>query len=67
MNSAKERDDFEAYDKQHNIRKTMIAALKENFSHLDMTYSIGGQISFDVFPTGTSWSLYFGYVEAPTR
>jgi hypothetical protein len=32
----------------------MIAALKEKFGHLGLTYSIGGQISFDVFPTGSS-------------
>jgi hypothetical protein len=32
----------------------MIAALKEKFGHLGLTYSIGGQISFDVFPTGES-------------
>jgi phosphomannomutase len=30
----------------------MIQALKKEFPHLKMTYSIGGQISFDVFPEG---------------
>jgi len=35
----------------------MIAALKEKFGHLGLTYSIGGQISFDVFPTGQLPSL----------
>jgi phosphomannomutase len=30
----------------------MVLAFKERFSHLGLTYSIGGQISFDVFPTG---------------
>jgi Eukaryotic phosphomannomutase len=29
----------------------MIAALREEFKHLDLTYPIGGQISFDLFPT----------------
>ncbi|KAI8810925.1 phosphomannomutase [Cladochytrium replicatum] len=47
-----ERDAFEVYDKEHNIRNYLVNALKENFAHLDLTYSIGGQISFDVFPTG---------------
>ena len=28
----------------------MVAKLKEEFADLDLTYSIGGQISFDVFP-----------------
>ncbi|KAJ3075585.1 Phosphomannomutase [Quaeritorhiza haematococci] len=47
-----ERCDFEKYDKEHNIRPKMVEVLKENFADLDLTYSIGGQISFDVFPTG---------------
>lgn len=25
-------------------------ALRKEFAHLDLTFSIGGQISFDVFP-----------------
>jgi len=47
-----ERDDFERYDKIHNIRRNMIEALKIEFPDIGLTYSIGGQISFDVFPTG---------------
>ena len=31
-------------------RKAFIAKLKKEFADLDLTYSIGGQISFDVFP-----------------
>lgn len=30
--------------------KTMVAKLKEEFADYGLTYSIGGQISFDVFP-----------------
>jgi phosphomannomutase len=30
----------------------MIAAMQEKFGHLKLKYSIGGQISFDVFPEG---------------
>jgi phosphomannomutase len=30
----------------------MVAMLKAEFADYDLTYSIGGQISFDVFPTG---------------
>ncbi|KNC99132.1 phosphomannomutase [Spizellomyces punctatus DAOM BR117] len=47
-----ERDEYEVYDKQHKIREKFVEALKTNFSNLSLTYSIGGQISFDVFPTG---------------
>ncbi|KAI0977971.1 hypothetical protein GJ496_012006 [Pomphorhynchus laevis] len=50
--SKEERDIFEAYDKVHQIRKNMIQSMTEEFSHLDIVYSIGGQISFDVFPRG---------------
>ena len=28
----------------------MVGVLREKFAHLGLTYSIGGQISFDVFP-----------------
>ncbi|KAI1828446.1 eukaryotic phosphomannomutase [Xylaria intraflava] len=48
----KERLDFEKYDREHGIRPVFIEKLKERFPNLDLTYSIGGQLSFDVFPTG---------------
>merc|ERR1712046_39874 len=50
--SQEERDAFEEYDKIHNIRKTMVAKLKEEFADMGIEISIGGQISFDVFPSG---------------
>jgi len=50
--SQSERDDFGRYDLEHNIRPTMIEALKRQFPEYGLTYSIGGQISFDVFPNG---------------
>ncbi|ODV96479.1 hypothetical protein PACTADRAFT_49817 [Pachysolen tannophilus NRRL Y-2460] len=50
--STQERADFEKFDKESGVRKTMVQALKKNFADLGLTYSIGGQISFDVFPTG---------------
>ena len=48
--SQAERDEFEAYDAQHKVRATMIAALQAKFPDYNLKYSIGGQISFDVFP-----------------
>merc|ERR1712160_216048 len=30
----------------------MVAAMKTEFADLNMTYSVGGQISFDLFPNG---------------
>jgi phosphomannomutase len=50
--SKAERNDYEKFDLEHNIRKDMISALQTKFAHLNLKYSVGGQISFDVFPTG---------------
>ncbi|KAL2456207.1 Phosphomannomutase [Abeliophyllum distichum] len=50
--SQEERDEFEKYDKVHNIRSKMVSVLREKFAHFNLTFSIGGQISFDVFPQG---------------
>ncbi|KAL6425740.1 hypothetical protein ACFW04_009667 [Cataglyphis niger] len=48
----KEREQFFEYDSEHHIREKFIQALKKEFPDLALTYSIGGQISFDVFPIG---------------
>ncbi|WFD29279.1 phosphomannomutase [Malassezia sp. CBS 17886] len=50
--STQERNDFEAFDKTHRIRAQFVDALKAEFPDYGLTYSIGGQISFDVFPSG---------------
>ncbi|WFD02863.1 phosphomannomutase [Malassezia obtusa] len=52
-----ERLDFQEYDKQHNIRRDFVETLKKEFPDYGLTYSIGGQISFDVFPDG--WDKTF--------
>lgn len=50
--SREERNLFHTYDNENQVRLKMINALKKEFSNVDLTYSIGGQISFDVFPKG---------------
>ena len=55
--SKQERNEFEEYDKEANVRKTMVAALQAEFPDLNLHISIGGQISFDVFPKG--WDKSF--------
>lgn len=50
--SIQERIDFEKYDKEHGIRGDMVAKLEREFLHLGLTFAIGGQISFDIFPKG---------------
>lgn len=62
--SIQERHDFEAYDKVHNVRTDMVKALKRQFPDLAVTYSIGGQISFDVFPTGWDKTYCLKHIEA---
>jgi phosphomannomutase len=65
--STQERNDYEAYDKQHHIRTTMIAELKKAFPDIGLTYSVGGQISFDVFPTGWDKTYCLRHIEADTK
>ncbi|KAK9471072.1 eukaryotic phosphomannomutase [Dipodascopsis tothii] len=61
--STAERNEFEAYDKEHKIRETLVSKLKAEFSDLALTYSIGGQISFDVFPTGWDKTYCLQHIE----
>lgn len=55
--SREERDEFEEFDKTANVRKNFVDALKRLFDENDLTFSVGGQISFDVFPKG--WDKSF--------
>ncbi|KAM0471465.1 hypothetical protein ACHAPX_009378 [Trichoderma viride] len=61
--STKERNEFEAYDKDAKVREKFVAALKEKFGNLGLTFSIGGQISFDVFPTGWDKTYCLNHLE----
>ncbi|KAI5181870.1 phosphomannomutase [Nematocida sp. AWRm80] len=45
-----ERKEFCEYDKQHKVRENIVQAIKGEFPHL--TFSIGGEISIDIFPSG---------------
>jgi len=60
--SREERNEFEKFDLANDIRKTMVAKMKEEFADLNMTYSIGGQISFDVFPQGWDKTYCLNYL-----
>lgn len=61
--SQEERDDFEKFDEVHKIRSKMVSILREKFKHLNLTFSIGGQISFDVFPQGWDKTYCLQYLE----
>ncbi|KAL8811429.1 MAG: hypothetical protein Q9200_001808 [Gallowayella weberi] len=58
-----ERLAFNKYDQEHRIREKFVAALQAQFPDFGLTYSIGGQISFDVFPTGWDKTYCLRYVE----
>ncbi|WFD21892.1 phosphomannomutase [Malassezia equina] len=65
--SVQERHEFEQFDKQHNIRSTFVEALKKQFPDYGLTYSIGGQISFDVFPAGWDKTYALRHVDEKGR
>eukprot|EP00013_Stygamoeba_regulata_P010332 CAMPEP_0177685420 /NCGR_PEP_ID=MMETSP0447-20121125/33029_1 /TAXON_ID=0 /ORGANISM="Stygamoeba regulata, Strain BSH-02190019" /LENGTH=249 /DNA_ID=CAMNT_0019195481 /DNA_START=46 /DNA_END=795 /DNA_ORIENTATION=- len=50
--SQEERIAFNEYDKIHKVREKMVAAMQERFAGWNLRFSIGGQISFDLFPVG---------------
>ncbi|MES1908849.1 MAG: hypothetical protein MHM6MM_001702 [Cercozoa sp. M6MM] len=47
-----ERMEFYAFDQEAKVRAKFIKILQEEFADLELKFSIGGQISFDVFPQG---------------
>ncbi|ORX68262.1 sec53p [Linderina pennispora] len=47
-----ERNNYEKFDLEHKIREKFVEALEKEFPDYGLKYSIGGQISFDVFPIG---------------
>ncbi|RSH94848.1 Phosphomannomutase [Saitozyma podzolica] len=60
--SQEEREAFFAYDKIHNIRPKMVEALRKEFDYMGLTFSIGGEISFDVFPRGWDKTYALGRI-----
>ncbi|KAF4630130.1 hypothetical protein G7Y89_g8012 [Cudoniella acicularis] len=61
--SQAEREAFNAYDNEHKVRETLVGILREKFSDYGLTFSIGGQISFDVFPKGWDKTYCLGHLE----
>lgn len=62
-----ERLSFNKYDNEHHVRENMIKALRKEFADIDLTYSIGGQISFDVFPHGWDKTYALRHVTKPGK
>lgn len=63
--SKEERQKFHEFDNVHQVRKKMIDDLRREFSEVDLTYAIGGMISFDVYPNG--WDKSFCLSRIPER
>ncbi|KAJ9668821.1 Phosphomannomutase 1 [Coniosporium apollinis] len=62
--SVKERNEYEKFDLKTGVRREFVEALKREFPDYGLTYSIGGQISFDVFPTGWDKTYCLQHIEA---
>jgi len=61
--SQEERDAFEKFDNVSGLRKKFVSALEKEFADLNLKFSIGGQISFDVFPQGWDKTYALRFVE----
>ncbi|KAI0788776.1 eukaryotic phosphomannomutase [Abortiporus biennis] len=61
--SNEERHEFEAYDKKTGVRAAFVKVLREKFADYGLSFSIGGQISFDVFPKGWDKTYCLRHVE----
>jgi len=61
--SREERNAYEEFDMANNIRKDMVAVMQEKFKDLNLKFSIGGQISFDVFPEGWDKTYCLRFIE----
>ena len=61
--SIAERIEFLKYDQVHGLRAAFVKVLEEKFASYNLTFSIGGQISFDVFPNGWDKTYALRHVE----
>uniref|UniRef100_A0A3Q3X862 Phosphomannomutase n=1 Tax=Mola mola TaxID=94237 RepID=A0A3Q3X862_MOLML len=58
-----ERKEFYKLDQDEKIREKFVSVLKEEFKAKGLSFSIGGQTSFDVFPDGWDKRFCLGTVE----
>ncbi|KAF9363442.1 Phosphomannomutase [Mortierella sp. NVP85] len=58
-----ERIEFEKFDLEHKLREKFVAALQNEFPDYGLTFAIGGQISFDVFPNGWDKTYCLRHIE----
>ncbi|PVU85444.1 hypothetical protein BB560_007019 [Smittium megazygosporum] len=58
-----ERKEYEKFDLEHDIRKNFVQNLKDNFPDYGLQFSIGGEISFDIFPVGWDKTFCLKFLE----
>ncbi|XP_061628092.1 phosphomannomutase 2 isoform X1 [Phyllopteryx taeniolatus] len=61
--TVEERKEFYELDQREKIREKFVSVLKERFKGKGLSFSIGGQISFDVFPDGWDKRYCLGIIE----
>ena len=62
--SQAERDAFGKYDDKHNVRKKLVAHFEKKYGEkFGLKFSIGGQISIDVFPIGWDKTFCLQFLE----
>jgi len=62
--SQSEREQFAEFDAKHQVREQFVASLKKEFGpEFGLNFSIGGQISFDVFPIGWDKTFCLKYLD----
>ncbi|XP_062334280.1 phosphomannomutase 2 [Osmerus eperlanus] len=62
--SQEERIEFYELDKKERIRDKFVSVLREEFKGKGLAFSIGGQISFDVFPEGWDKRYCLGLLDS---
>ncbi|SBT85684.1 haloacid dehalogenase-like hydrolase, putative [Plasmodium malariae] len=61
--SQEEREEFCAYNLEKDVIKTFRLNLMNEFKDFNLTFSIGGQISIDCFPTGWDKTFCLRHIE----
>lgn len=61
--SQEERIQFNEYDRVHKVREIFVDQLRKEFHDFGLQFSIGGQISFDVFPKGWDKTFCLNFID----
>ncbi|XP_019735267.1 phosphomannomutase 2 isoform X2 [Hippocampus comes] len=61
--TVEERKEFFELDQREKIREKFVSVLRKQFKGKGLSFSIGGQISFDVFPDGWDKRYCLGIIE----